>query len=93
MSNYLCIYLVEKLYGGPEEGGWWYATGTLISCRRLRSRSHVVRKHHAALKWCKKMNKIENRIPEDQVNSDGYYRAWVSDFKGANFPERRPHYE
>jgi hypothetical protein len=36
MAVYLNVYEVWQCYGGPEEGGWWYAAGsplesTLIS--------------------------------------------------------------
>jgi hypothetical protein len=24
MNKWLTIYSVERVYGGPEEGGWWY---------------------------------------------------------------------
>lgn len=26
----VAIYLVDRSYGGPEEGGWWYTHGTRI---------------------------------------------------------------
>lgn len=29
--GYWCIYTVDRAYGGPEEGGWWYDRGSLLS--------------------------------------------------------------
>jgi hypothetical protein len=29
---YLNAYLVSRVYGGPEEGGWWYDAGEPIAC-------------------------------------------------------------
>lgn len=29
--KYVNAYLVERNYGGPEEGGWWYDSGTPIA--------------------------------------------------------------
>lgn len=26
----VAVYLVDRAYGGPEEGGWWYETGELV---------------------------------------------------------------
>lgn len=26
----VAIYLVDRAYGGPEEGGWWYTTGERV---------------------------------------------------------------
>lgn len=28
---YVSAYEVERRYGGPEEGGWWYDTGSLVT--------------------------------------------------------------
>lgn len=30
MTYYINVYDVGQAYGGPEEGGWWYATGEFI---------------------------------------------------------------
>lgn len=30
MAVYLNTYEVQNLYGGPEEGGWWYEAGTPV---------------------------------------------------------------
>jgi hypothetical protein len=29
----VAIYLVDKQYGGPEEGGWWYEAGTRVDAK------------------------------------------------------------
>lgn len=26
----IAVYDTERVYGGPEEGGWWYTQGTLV---------------------------------------------------------------
>jgi hypothetical protein len=33
---YLAAYEVERCYGGPEEGGWWYDAGRVVGCVKLR---------------------------------------------------------
>lgn len=30
MAVYLNTYEVQSLYGGPEEGGWWYESGSPV---------------------------------------------------------------
>ncbi|CAG0982501.1 hypothetical protein RHIZO_01814 [Rhizobiaceae bacterium] len=31
MTTYvLAFYEIDRAYGGPEEGGWWYDTGRLV---------------------------------------------------------------
>lgn len=32
---YVSLYEVERAYGGPEEGGWWYDQWTLISTKKF----------------------------------------------------------
>jgi hypothetical protein len=31
----VAIYLVDRLYGGPEEGGWWYEAGVRLDASNL----------------------------------------------------------
>lgn len=33
------VYLVDRAYGGPEEGGWWYDTGTAVRSTQVRRNS------------------------------------------------------
>ena len=28
---FVAVYMVDRAYGGPEEGGWWYDCGELIT--------------------------------------------------------------
>jgi len=28
--RYVNVYSIDRLFGGPEEGGWWYDTGTPV---------------------------------------------------------------
>ena len=30
MKTILAFYDIDREYGGPEEGGWWYDTGTFV---------------------------------------------------------------
>ena len=32
----VALYLVDRAYGGPEEGGWWYDYGTLVPLEQAR---------------------------------------------------------
>lgn len=31
MSHWVVVYEIDREYGGPEEGGWWYDTGRLVA--------------------------------------------------------------
>lgn len=40
---YLNVYLANRAYGGPEEGGWWYDVGEPLASRRLRRSEKMAR--------------------------------------------------
>ena len=32
---YVNVYLIDLAYGGPEEGGWWFDFGQILSSQRV----------------------------------------------------------
>ena len=34
-AYFIGVYLVERSYGGPEEGGWWYNSGSSVTLQDL----------------------------------------------------------
>lgn len=40
MAVYLNTYEVQNLYGGPEEGGWWYESGSPVQSVRLSTQDY-----------------------------------------------------
>lgn len=97
-STYLvAAYHVDKLFGGREEGGWWYDAGQII---------RVVRKFNSqdkAYDYCNRLNRKlhSRRIGPNQgrrelssVLSDGVVQAVVcEDWAVQHYPDRKPHYE
>jgi hypothetical protein len=92
----IAVYDVDRRYGGPEEGGWWYDAGTLV--RVVRTMRHEQR----AYDYCNRLNrKLRSRVygPNQgkrelsSVLSDGVYEANVWECTApAKFPESRPYY-
>ena len=35
---FISIDMVDRRYGGPEEGGWWYDVGEVVDCDPIRVR-------------------------------------------------------
>ena len=35
MKYVVAFYAVDRAYGGPEEGGWWFDTGELVRLPRV----------------------------------------------------------
>jgi hypothetical protein len=49
---YFAVYEVERCYGGPEEGGWWYDRGRVLGYVKLRrSQVHNLPPKHARQRW------------------------------------------
>ena len=97
MTYLVSVYIQDRVYGGPEEGGWWYEEGELV--KTIRSFKH----EWDAEVYCSRLSrKLKSRVigPNKcrpsitSVMSDGEY--WAMLFEGkppASFPEDRPHYE
>lgn len=90
----VAFYAVDRAYGGPEEGGWWYDTGELVRLHALfRSEDAAIR---AAARANRLLDLIQrgNRSVGSVLYAGGRYCARV--FAGqapAHFPEERPRYE
>lgn len=105
--HYVAIYLVDLAYGGPEEGGWYYSCGQLVT----DSLNDVPTEYMFKLfdknsekdryEWRKKvqdhLDKTVNvgRREISSVLSTGRYQALC--FNGlsakSHFPDVIPHYE
>lgn len=85
-------YLVDRLYGGPEEGGWWYDSGEPLAA------VPVDRSDEAAIEsWRAKLTTMFS----DRAGSRGRgsviggpdLEVYIEDHVAAYFPAERPYYE
>ena len=90
----IALYEIDRAYGGPEEGGWWYDTG------ELRRPLKVVRTGGEASAVAARANRLLDRLQRHRrsVSSMAYaggrVAAWVfEDTAPRSYPEVRPHYE
>jgi len=101
---WVALYLVDLAYGGPEEGGWWYQTGTLVVDPQTYNEvggapaAFVARADAAALRERLEpgLNKLNaGRPPIEASNSVGVYdlRITRAQVLPTQFPDQRPHYE
>lgn len=82
------VYLEDRAYGGPEEGGWWYTTGEpILSVLSLPETADDVRAD------LERRYSNEGRRPMSSVLSQGEYRVCIEPFAAYGYPDRRPHYE
>ncbi|MYA41522.1 MAG: hypothetical protein F4Z31_07205 [Gemmatimonadetes bacterium] len=87
-------YQIDRAYGGPEEGGWWYDTGRFVRCRGV-------------FKDQKDAGDLRDRIEEDEMperrkglhgpssmlSTGEWPVALVEDHPGRDYPRERPRYE
>ena len=83
------VYLIDRAYGGPEEGGWWFQTGQLIRMIPCRERD-VERLQRRVRRVVEAWN--EGRRPISSVLSTGVYAMEISEEPGADYPTEQPYY-
>lgn len=94
MRYVLAFYEVDRAYGGPEEGGWWYDTG------RLERPFRIVTGESRAIKLAARANTLLEQLQRTKrcIGSVAYQggRHRVLPFENAaphQFPETAPRYE
>lgn len=92
---YVNKYFINRAYGGPEEGGWWYDVGEFVEPAAMFT------DEDEALVFCRGLNRAldaaggenEGLPPLHSVTSTGRWSYMVEDRPGEDFPTYTPHYE
>ena len=95
----VAIYMEDRAYGGPEEGGWYYDTATLV----MESRAAVLLRgfdnEPDAFAYADALNEVyithwnEDRPEISSVLSEGRYHAIVNEgMPQPYYPEETPRY-
>lgn len=93
------IYFVDRYYGGPEEGGWWYNSGEPIERPEVACLSRVFKTREEAWEYTKEfLNPVcearnKGKRPISSMASEGEWQGRVEAGWPAEFPKERPHYE
>lgn len=98
---YANIYLHDRAYGGPEEGGWWYDTYSPIDGDsdwdadpprhgHFDSEEYASKAMEAILVWCNDQN--SRRRLSNSMASEGHFVAVLESWPAEYSPARRPHY-
>jgi hypothetical protein len=95
-TTVVALYRVDRAYGGPEEGGWWFDTGELLRIVRVvkdREKAYAIaRRYNDFMRSFRK----RYRVPEpDSVICTGVVEARVfsSNEVPTHFPQVTPQYE
>ncbi|RWM85620.1 MAG: hypothetical protein EOR84_31650 [Mesorhizobium sp.] len=90
----MAFYEIDRVYGGPEECGWWYDTGRLVRiwCTfKAEERACAVARRANRL-----LERLQQYRPEvgSIIYSGGRHSVAVyEDFAPKFYPEVRPPYE
>ena len=85
-------YLANRAYGGPEEGGWWYDTGTFVACHgTYPTPDAAATARDAKGSWL--ANRRKGLHEPSSVLCAGWPVLYVEAHPGANFPHTPPHYQ
>jgi hypothetical protein len=97
---YVNCYLVDRLYGGPEEGGWWYDSGAPLASVPVKAKKNdngymepidSVEKIRDDLK--EMFAPLANERDRNSVIGGPDVEAYVEDHPAEAFPATRPRYE
>ena len=98
MAFTVAVYLVNKAFGGPEEGGWWYDAGIPADEHADKTRGFAT--EDEADKYANELNRSdfmkglnEGRPEISSVLSTGRYEAVSQSGNPTYFPVERPQYE
>jgi hypothetical protein len=95
MASYVvAFYEVDRAFGGPEEGGWWYDCGQLV---RVFA---TTKSENKAFEIARRANDLLNTLQRNKRDTGsvlyrgGRHSAFVYENTAPQcFPETRPHYE
>jgi hypothetical protein len=86
-TQFVNAYAVERCYGGPEEGGWWFDAGQPIESRVCGTDAEV---EAARAELRAKYPRTDKRY---SVLGGDDYSVIVEDHPGCAYPTEWPRYE
>lgn len=90
---YLAVFLVDRCYGGAEEGGWYFDAGERIErCGTFFNQDSALQARDRLQDLLDRTDN-EGRRPLDSVLSDGRYQACIDFADVPYFPHIKPQYE
>ena len=90
---YVTLYKIDRVYGGAEEGGWWFTAGWVQDHEINASFDHeesAIVYADATQGFVDWLNKGKPSIYS--VASDGEYILKIENHEPIDFPELHPYY-
>ncbi|MAG73876.1 hypothetical protein CL620_06170 [archaeon] len=87
---YVNVYELDRVYGGPEEGGWWYTSGEAMdSAKCFTEWGANIKRGMLRKKW----KDTSDVSMYSVMYSGGVYDICIEDEEAHDFPKERPVYE
>jgi hypothetical protein len=95
-TTYVNVYELDSLYGGPEEGGWWYDEGTPFLSLKVEQCDRAGDIIDLAVALREQYQDNGNRrstVYREVSDKPTDYRVLIEDAPAQAWPEERPRYE
>lgn len=94
MRFVIAFYELDRHFGGPEEGGWWYDAGTLARVFRVCTSETIANAHAARANSLLARVQRHRRHVGSVLYDGGRFSACVFERTAPEaFPAVRPRYE
>lgn len=88
---FLNVYIENRSYGGPEEGGWWYDTGEVYRSIPCTTFKRAKRAKTLVDRWCKSMNDSRNSNLSSCL-CEGRFVCCIEKEPPKDYPQEKPFY-
>lgn len=91
-KTFINVYIADRHYGGPEEGGWWYDVQDLEETYWFPTEAEAL----AYLPVITQQYDYENKNRNSDIYSvcsEGKYVVQHEAYIGESYPKETPHYE
>ena len=94
MRYILAFYEIDRAYGGSEEGGWWFDTGTLVKINSVhRDEAFAAAAAARANRLLERLQCCSRSVGSLLYTGGRHQMCVFEDTAPPRFPQVRPHYE
>jgi len=95
-DTYVNVYELDSLYGGPEEGGWWYDVGTpflSLKVEQYDRAGDIIDLTVALREQYRDNGNRRSTVYREVSDKPTDYAVVIEDHPAREWPEETPRYE
>ena len=94
MRYILAFYEIDRVFGGSEEGGWWFDTGTLVRIHSVRrDEARAVAAAVRANRLLERLQRCSRSVRSVLYTGGRHQLCAFENIAPSYFPKVRPDYE